>query len=155
MRPEDSDAAYLWDMLQAARTAQRFLGQTKLDEYLRNDLLQSAVERKIEIIGEAANHVSKAFKQAHPEIPWKSIISQRNVMVHDYGEIKSERIWGVAKTHLAELADKLEPLLPPLPPELDLREPQAVYRPPEAARRRRRLPAHAGPRSKKHSKRRV
>jgi uncharacterized protein with HEPN domain len=114
-------------MLQAARAAQRFVSQITLDEYLRNDLLQSAVERKIEIIGEAANHVTKSFKQAHPEIPWKSIIAQRNVMAHGYGEIKPERVWGVAKTHLAGLADQLEPLLPPLPPELDLQESRVSY----------------------------
>ena len=128
MRPEDRDAAHLWDMLQAAQAARRFLGSTKLEEYLRDELLQSAIERKIELIGEAAGRVSKGFKNSHPEIPWKSIVAQRNVVVHDYGEIKPERIWGVVKTYLPDLVKVLEPLLPPLPPELDLHEAPAVYR---------------------------
>jgi uncharacterized protein with HEPN domain len=115
-------------MLQAARAALEFLGPAKLEEYLRNEMLQSAIERKIEIIGEASRRVSKAFQLAHPEIPWKSIISQRNVVIHDYGEIKPERIWGVVKTHLPELVAKLEPLLPPLPPELNFHEATAVYK---------------------------
>ena len=60
-------------MLQAAQAARKFLGKAKLEEYLQNELLQSAIERKIEIIGEATRRVSKAFKKSHPEIPWKSI----------------------------------------------------------------------------------
>jgi uncharacterized protein with HEPN domain len=134
-------------MLQAAQAARKFLGKTKLEEYLQNELLQSAVERKIEIIGEAARRVSKAFKKSHPEIPWKSIVAQRNVVVHDYGEIKPERIWGVVKTHLPELAARLEPLLPPLPPELDLHEAPAAYE--EAPSREKRKTQAGKPKRKK------
>lgn len=120
MRPEDRDAAYLWDILHAARSIQKFLSDKNLAEYLKDEMLQAAVERKIEVIGEAARRVSDTFKQSHPDIPWKSMIAQRNVMAHDYGEIKPERVWGVAKIHVPELITKLEPFLPPLPPELDL-----------------------------------
>ena len=96
----------------------------------------------------AHDHISETFKQAHPEIPWKSIIAQRNVVAHGYGEIKSERIWGVVKTHLVGLADALAPLLPPLPPELDLRESPAPYTARPAVHRR------AAKRKKKSSGRR-
>jgi uncharacterized protein with HEPN domain len=144
MPPKDRDAAYLWDMLQAAQAAGRFLGQVGLDEYLRNEMLQAAVERKIELIGEAARKVSDSFKRSHPEVPWKSIISQRNVVVHDYGEIKPERIWGVVTTQLPELIAKLEPLLPPLPPELDLQESPAIYRAPKAKRAKKQRKAKEG-----------
>jgi len=83
-------------------------------------MLQSAVERKVEIIGEAARKISDEFKKSHPQIPWKSIIAQRNVMIHDYGEIKQDRVWAVATKHIPPLISQIEPLLPPLPPELDL-----------------------------------
>jgi len=120
MRVEDRDAAYLWDMLESAQLIRRFIGEKNLDEYLRDKMLQSAVERKVEIIGEAARKISDAFKKSHPEIPWKSIIAQRNVMVHDYGEIKQDRVWVVATKHVPRLISQINPLLPPLPPELDL-----------------------------------
>lgn len=66
------------------------------------------------MIGEAANHVSGTFKKAHPEIPWKGIIGQRNVLAHEYGEILVERIWLVATERIPELLKLLDPLIPRL-----------------------------------------
>lgn len=83
MRPEDRDAAYLWDVLEAAHSIGKFISDKKLEEYLKDEMLQAAVERKIEIVGEATRRISAAFKETHPDIPWKSMIAQRNVMVHD------------------------------------------------------------------------
>ena len=77
MRPEDRDAGYLWDMLDAARTVRDFTTGLGLDEYRADRKLQLAVERAIEIIGEAARLVSASFKEQHPEIPWQQIIAQR------------------------------------------------------------------------------
>ncbi len=54
MQPEDRDPGYLWDMLDAARAIRDFTVDVTLDEYLRDRKLQLAVERAIEIIGEAA-----------------------------------------------------------------------------------------------------
>jgi uncharacterized protein with HEPN domain len=66
MRPEDRDAGYVWDMLDAARTIQTFTADVTLEAYLRDRKLQLAVERAVEIIGEAARLVSAAFKAQHP-----------------------------------------------------------------------------------------
>ena len=79
-------------------------------------MLRGAVERNIEIIGEAANHISEAFREAHSEIPWKSIIGQRHLLIHEYGEIKHERVWVVATKRIPELIALLEPLVPSNPP---------------------------------------
>src|SRR5688572_24098913 len=103
MPPENRDAAYLWDMLDAARTIQNFTSGVSLDDYLVDRKLQLAVERLIEIIGEAARLVSEELKAEHSEIPWKQIIAQRNVLAHDYGEIMQDRIWRVATTRIPEL----------------------------------------------------
>ena len=82
MRPDVHDAAYLWDMLDRANIIREFCANLKFHEYTRDKKVQLAVERLIEIIGEAANRVSDEFQQAHPEIPWRKIISQRNVLAH-------------------------------------------------------------------------
>ena len=119
MRPEDRDAGYLWDMLDAARTVRDFTTGLELDEYRADRKLQLAVERAIEIIGEAARLVSASFKEQHPEIPWQQIIAQRHVLAHDYGEISHDRIWLVATRRIAELINQLEPLLPPPPADHD------------------------------------
>jgi len=69
-------------MLDSAKTIEDFVAGVSVSQYVQDRKLQLAVERAIEIIGEAARRVSEAFRDAHPEIPWKSIISQRNVLAH-------------------------------------------------------------------------
>jgi len=117
MQPSKQDAAYLWDMLDAAKAVSEFILSRSYKDYQMDRMLRSAVERNIEIIGEAARHVSDAYKEIHPEIPWKSIIGQRNILVHEYGEVKYERIWAVASGRIPELISHLEKLIPPVPPE--------------------------------------
>ncbi len=116
MRPDRSEEARLADMLKAAETICRFVHGRTLDDYLSDDMLRSAVERQIEIIGEAARFVSVRTRNAHPDIPWQAIIVQRHVLVHEYGEILDEKIWRVATLHAPVLIDKLRAMLPPLPP---------------------------------------
>ena len=107
MQPEDRDAAYLWDMLDAARMIEGFTTGVRFDQYMGDRKLQSAVERALEIIGEAARRVSDTFKSAHLEIPWHGIIAQRNVLAHEYGEIKQDRIWRVVMSHIPEPISQL------------------------------------------------
>jgi uncharacterized protein with HEPN domain len=118
MLSEERDAANIWDMLDAAKTIVQFTNDVKFEYFIQDRKLQLAVERAVEIIGEAARHVSNIFKQVHPEIPWQRIIAQRNVLAHEYGEIKQDRMWLVATIHIPELITKLEPLLPPLPTDI-------------------------------------
>lgn len=112
--PRDrDDLALLWDMLQAAERIVEFAGSKSLAEYAQDELLQAAVERKLEVIGEAARGVSDAFKAAHPEIPWRGIVSQRHFIAHEYGEIRHEKIWAVVKRRIPELVALLLPFVPP------------------------------------------
>jgi len=115
MRPDVSDESYLWDMLDAALAIQEFIIGKTFRDYTSDRLLRGAVERHIEIMGEAAKNVSKEFREKHPEVQWSKIISQRNVLAHEYGEIKHERIWAVATIHVIELIGKLKPLIPQTP----------------------------------------
>jgi uncharacterized protein with HEPN domain len=117
MSLEKDDNVYLWDMLMAARAVQSFVKNRTTADYLADLMLRSAVERQIEIIGEAARHVLSTFQAAHPEIPWRPIQAQRHVLAHDYGEIRHERIWLVATAHIPDLIKQLEPLIPPPPQE--------------------------------------
>ncbi len=112
MPPELGDPSYLWDMPDAAHAVIRFTAEKTLAEYLADEILRAAVQRKIEIVGEAARRVSKSFQLAHPEIPWRKIMSQRHVLAHEYGEIEDDIIWRVVTLHVPELISLLEPLVP-------------------------------------------
>ena len=121
MPPDPDDAARIWDMLSHARKAVHIAhGQTQHD-LLVNDPLRYALERLIEIIGEAARKVSRGTQEQHPDIPWQKIVQQRHVMAHDYGDIRLDALWRVATIHIPALIPQLEAILPE-PPEDPLPE---------------------------------
>ncbi|HUS91487.1 MAG TPA: HepT-like ribonuclease domain-containing protein [Phycisphaerae bacterium] len=117
MPPESADPAYLWDMLDRARRIQDYLCGRTHEDYLADCQLQDAIERCVEVIGEAARRVSESFRNAHPEIPWRPIVAQRNILAHEYADIRPELIYRVAAVHIPELIGHLEKLVPQVPPE--------------------------------------
>jgi len=111
MKPEERDAAYVWDMLKAARLARELLEGTSRAAYLRDRMRQLALERALELVGEAARRVSEAFQTAHPEIDWRSIVGQRNVLAHEYGVIDQERLYRTGTESVPRLIAVLEKIL--------------------------------------------
>lgn len=106
-------------MLEAARTIQSFMTGVRFEEFLKDRKLQLAIERCVEIMGEASRRISDELKAEHPEIPWTRIISQRNVLAHEYDDVKQERMWLIATVHAPALIPDLEALLPPPPPPIE------------------------------------
>lgn len=113
MRPENRDAAHLWDMLEYARLAREITHDVTFDAYARDRIKQLALERAVEVIGEAARRVSESFRAAHPEIPWRNIIANRNVLAHEYDEIYQELLWRTATESVTALIDCLSGFLQP------------------------------------------
>jgi len=99
-------------MLDAARSATEFTRDKSLANFLGDRMLRFAVERAVEIIGEAANRVSQTFQQAHPEVPWRKIVGQRNVLAHEYGDVDPSMMWDLVRLHLPDLIQQLEGLIP-------------------------------------------
>ena len=107
------DQGYLLDMLLAASDAIDFAGGLDESGFVASDLHQSAILRKLEIIGEAAGQVSKEFRQQHPEIPWSGMISLRNRLIHGYRVVQLDIVWRVVQRDLPALIEALRPLIPP------------------------------------------
>lgn len=101
-------------MLDAAQSIRRMTAGLSQDEYQQNETVRLAVERQLEVIGEAARRISEGLKLAHQEIPWQPIIGQRNVIAHEYGEISHFRIWRVVVQDIPGLITALESLVPPV-----------------------------------------
>jgi uncharacterized protein with HEPN domain len=104
--------AYLWDALHAVGSVQDFTSGLTLQDY-RDDLLRrSAVERQLEIVGEALNQLSKIDPDTAKLIPQIGpIVGFRNILVHGYAEIDHARVWGVVEHDLGPLASVLQGLL--------------------------------------------
>jgi len=107
MSPEDRERSYLVDMFQYSKETVELISVETYESFIRNRIKRLAIERLIEIIGEAANHVSSETQKSMPKIAWSKIIGMRNKIAHDYGEILSDRIWIIANTSVRELADLL------------------------------------------------
>ena len=74
-------------------------------------MLAAALERFIEVIGEAASKISPETRARGPEIPWKEIIGMRNRLAHGYASVDHDIIWNVVSMDLVQLEDQLEELL--------------------------------------------
>ena len=112
MQLEDRDAAYIWDMLQAAKEAVEIMENYDLAAFLENRVLLRASERIVEIIGESARHVSADGQESTPDIPWREIIGQRNILAHEYGQIDHELLYRTIVNDIPELILHLEKALP-------------------------------------------
>ena len=74
-------------------------------------MLRLAVERLLEIMGQAAKEVSNEFQNEYSKIPWVKIIGLRNVLAHEYGEVKNEKVFFVATRDILPLLDQLKNIL--------------------------------------------
>ena len=86
------------------------------EEFYIDRKTRNAVERNLEIVGEAARRVSSKMRENHPDIPWRSIIGLRNVLAHEYGEIHYEILWSIIGDKLAPLIKQLEDMGVDSPP---------------------------------------
>jgi uncharacterized protein with HEPN domain len=115
LQPDRRDAALLLDMMQFPDEVRQIVAGAGMTNYLADLATRRALERCVELIGEAASHVSDAFQAAHPEIPWREIIAQRHRLIHGYRDVDPERIRNVVESRVPALLHAIESLLPPVP----------------------------------------
>lgn len=111
MKPDARDAAHLWDMREFARESHRIVRRITFTRLQKEAIRRLALERTLELVGEAARRVTRRFQEAHPEIDWRALIGQRNVIAHDYGEISHRRLYGAAREKIPGLIATLDGLL--------------------------------------------
>ncbi|MDQ2795392.1 MAG: DUF86 domain-containing protein, partial [Bacteroidota bacterium] len=97
-RPRDPERVR--HMLEAVKAIGQFMTGHSLSDFLANKLLQSAVERQFEILGEAASHVSTPTQTAWPNIDWREAKSFRNLIAHEYFRVDYATIWHVTQVTL-------------------------------------------------------
>lgn len=104
-------AKYLYDINESVLSIENYLGENRdFKNYSSNKLVRRAVERELEIIGEALNQLKKIDNSI--EISYfKQIISLRNQIIHSYDNIDNETIWAIVIKHLPLLKIEIENLI--------------------------------------------
>lgn len=108
MKPEDRDAAAIFDMLERARRAVHRLGALSFEDFQADEDSQDVVVHCLEIIGEAAGRISPSGRAAHPDVPWKLVVATHNRLIHDYSSIDLEAVWNTVTRDLPPLVAALE-----------------------------------------------
>ncbi len=81
------------------------------EELMTNRGFRRALERCVELIGEAATRLSETCRAGHPAIPWRQIIAMRNVMIRGYDEVIDQELWDVATKDVPDLRRAVDALL--------------------------------------------
>ena len=104
---------FLAHILECAQKIERYT-QGGEKEFHNDAMLQDAVIRNFEIIGEAAKRVPEAYRRAHSQIPWRLMAGFRDVLIHAYEGVDLERVWQIVRHDLPKVKNAIEKILPPL-----------------------------------------
>ncbi|MBI2436982.1 MAG: DUF86 domain-containing protein [Candidatus Magasanikbacteria bacterium] len=104
---KNKDALYKQHILDAIMRIKKYTTLASYDEFISNEMMYSAVIRELEIIGEAAKQMSEEGRVHIKGIPWPSIISTRNRLIHEYFGVDLETVWHTVQYDLDVLEQKI------------------------------------------------
>lgn len=104
-------ADFIQDIIDAINSINKFMDGLSFDDFAADDKTSSAVTRKFEIIGEAANRIPKNIQDKYPEIPWSYMVGMRNKIIHDYDGVNLMIVYDSAKEDLKDLPNLLNKII--------------------------------------------
>ncbi len=100
---ERGDLELVADMREAIARIERYTAGRSYETFLQETMVQDAVVRNLEILGEAAKRLSPAFRSAHDGIAWTAIAGMRDRLIHHYAGVNWDIVWDVVVTKLPAL----------------------------------------------------
>ena len=107
MREPLKDRIRLEHILTAINNVFQYTDGKTIQQLNDDTMLFYATVKNVEIIGEAAYHLTRAFCKEHPETPWNDVMRMRNILVHDYYKIRLNEVWKVVKEDLKPLQEQI------------------------------------------------
>lgn len=103
------DKVYLISIAECLDNIQEYTKNGQ-NEFLNSKLIQDAVIRNLEIIGEASKNISKQLRALHSDIPWRQMAGLRDILIHDYLGVDLFIVWNVVENELPNLKLKIKSL---------------------------------------------
>ncbi len=95
-------------MIEFSEKVQAYTDGMNQSNFLADSRTYDATLRNLELIGEAATHIPAAVREAHPQIPWRTIIGARNRIIHGYLGIDTDLIWDIVQKDIPALLPALK-----------------------------------------------
>ncbi len=103
-----NDSVYIEDIIDSIEIITGYISGKSEADFEADVMLQDAVYRRFEIIGEASTKISDFFKQQHPEIEWRLMKLMRNKLIHEYFGISAGTVYATIVSDLPHLLIKLK-----------------------------------------------
>ncbi len=104
------DLVFLQHISDAIKNIERYTDGGE-EVFYSTTMIQDAVIRNLEIIGEAVKNISPAIRIEYPDVPWKKIAGLRDVLIHHYLGVDLETVWLVVEKRLPSLLERIEFML--------------------------------------------
>lgn len=111
MRERARDKGRLQDIIEYSKNVTMLIDGYSFESLVSDKRTYYSVMKNVEIVGEAAYMLTKAFKETHPETPWTVVQGMRHVLVHDYANIVPRILWGTATNDIPVLRKQVEKYL--------------------------------------------
>ena len=102
---------YLKHILDSIEKIESYVSEVDHDEFLENSMVQDAVIRQLEIIGEAAKRISESERTKEPDIPWNSIAGMRDKLIHNYFGVDISTVWKTVEEDINPLKQAVQRML--------------------------------------------
>ena len=111
MREHSRDRGRLEDILKYGQNVEKIIEGITFEEFVSDLRTYYSTMKNIEVIGEAANMLTRHFREVYSELPWRQIISMRNVLVHGYAQVSDEDLWQTATKDILPLCERIQQYL--------------------------------------------